>query len=676
MKPPEAGPASEPETSSPVTAGGHADAYGPAPRDSRLTRAAMLLPVIGAPAGLMFAILASLAISGWRVQHSAIVQVDPEWRPGDRVALRVHVQTGDGVGIPDAEVSASLVRDGQSVALAELKDVTGGGAAQGSLIAPDWAAGAAELQLDIRAGKEQFRERVPVTLTSTRAVRRGTVTVSGSIKNWADDTEPQPEKLRITMRALGRLAAGFDNTLLVRVTDVQGKPYVGEIEVRLIDGEFGTQKAVSGAPPVIVRGPTDGQGLLRFDGQLSTDVVRFEVRVPEPPPPVSPEGCAKCEADTAKSGRKPAKGGTKSGDAKSDAKSGDAKADAKSGDTKADAKSGDAKSGDAKIDAKSGDAKSGDAKPGEAKADVKSGDAKTGDATAATPDATAPAEPALLGARKVRMVSFAGAVRVTGEPLALRAGAPLTIAARALRAKKPVFIDLHGPDGAWVDTLAPVTGPEPPREWSTDGLAPGFVQIEAYQFTTAPGESAALARVQITEGEPDTDAALTPLFAQQRALLAVGRVEKGFDRELEGKYLDITEKRVIPAAEVPLARAWLLGTLPIEVLGPPLTLSTLPREQADLALRKQTWANGLRWFLLGGGGVFLLVTLVLIVLSHRRAAARLSGEIHGEGETATIAREIAEAQRSVLLRAVALVVTMACALVLTVVVLDKLLWSA
>jgi hypothetical protein len=46
-------------------------------------------------------------------------------------------------------------------------------------------------------------------------------------------------------------------------------------------------------------------------------------------------------------------------------------------------------------------------------------------------------------------------------------------------------------------------------EWSTAGLSPGFLQIEAYQFTTSPGESAALARVQITEGEPDTDAALT-----------------------------------------------------------------------------------------------------------------------------------------------------------------------
>lgn len=272
------------------------------------------------------------------------------------------------------------------------------------------------------------------------------------------------------------------------------------------------------------------------------------------------------------------------------------------------------------------------------------------------------------------MVSFAGAVKVTAEPLALASGQPLTIHARALRAKKPVFIDVHGPDGAWIDTLAPVITSEPPREWSTVQLRPGFVQVEAYQFTTSPGESAALARVQVTEGAPDSDASLLPLISQQRALLELGRAEKGFDRELEKAWLDAVEEAEVVAADVPLARAWLLGTLPIEVLGPPLALSTQVREQEAVAARKQTWALGLKWFLLGGGGLFLAVVMALVVLSHRRAAERLSREIHGEGATAEIAQEIRRAQRAVLLRAVALVVTMALGLVLTVIVLDKILW--
>ncbi len=611
----------------------------------------MLLPVIGAPAGLLFAILASLMISGWHVEHSAIVQVDTQWRPGEQLALRVHVQDGAGVGVPDAVVQASLRRGEQTAALAEARDVTGGGSTQATLRVPDWDAGPAELQLDVSAGDQRFRETVPLTIDRARVVRHGTVTISTSVKNWSDDTEPQPERLRIALRPLGRLAAGFDNTLLVRVTDAEGVPHVGPIEVIVLDGEFGEKRAVSGSgPQVVARGTTDAQGLLRFDGPLSTDVVRFEVRVLAPPivTAPSPEGCSKCE-EAARAALK--QGRRKPG-----------KAELRASETAA---AGTAAAGTVAA----GTAAAGTVAPGTAAA----GTVAPGTAAAGT---VAVIEQPPLGARKFRLVSFAGAVRVSAEPLALRSGATLQIHARALRAKKPVFVDVHGPDGAWVETFAPVTGPEPPREWSTAGLSPGFLQIEAYQFTTSPGESAALARVQITEGEPDTDAALAPLFEQQRALMSVGRVEKGFDRELERKYLDTIEKAVIPSAEVPLARAWLLGTLPIEVLGPPLALATLAREQADLAARKLRWAGGLRWFLLGGGGLFLLTTLLLIVISHRRAAAKLTGEIHGAAATAEIAREIAQAQRAVLLRAVALVVTMALGLVLMVVVLDKLLWSA
>ena len=626
------------------------EAGGSAP-DSRLTRVAMLLPVIGAPAGLMFAIFASLMISGWHVEHSAIVQVDTLWRPGERVAMRVHVQNGDGNGVPDATVQASLVRGEQTLALAELVDVTGGGATQGTFEVPAWAPGPAELVLAIQGGKQKFSETVPVRLDPAPEARRGTVMVSSSIKNWADDTEPQPERLRIALRPIGRLAAGFENALLVRVTDPEGVPHVGAVEVRLLDGEFGEVRADSAAPPVVFHGTTDAQGLLRFDGVLSTDVVRFEVRVAAP----VREPCSKCAA-----------GDTAVGHAMRMQAAEAAKAGA-----------GTAVATGTTATGTVGATGTTTSMPATDATDATVAASATGTTAAGPAGPLAPPEP--LGTRRFRLVSFAGAVRVTAEPLALRVGptleSALELRPRALRAKKAVFIDLHGPDGAWIDTLTPVTGPEPPRVWSARGLAPGFLQIEAYQFTTSPGESAALARVQLTQGDPDSDAALAPLFVEQRALLAVGRVEKGFDRELERKYLDVIEKAEVAASDVPLARAWLLGTLPVEVLGPPLALSSLPREQADVAARKQRWANGLRWFLLGGGGVFLLVTLLLIVISHRRAAARLTGEIHGEGATAAIAHEIRQAQRAVLLRAIGLVLTMAMGLVLTVVVLDKLLWN-
>jgi len=587
--------------------------------ESRLTRLALLLPVICAPLGLAVAILASFMVAGWHVTHSLIVQVEKQWRPDEALALRVHVLDGDNAGIPHATVAASLRRGEQSIALAEMRDINGNGATQGTLQAPNWPPGPAELVLAVRGGEDSFTEVVPIELAPTREARRGTLTISTSVKNWTDDTEPQPEQLRIALRPLGRLAAGFENTLLVRVTDPSGHAYVGPVEVYLLDGEFGGERGSRDGAVRIVAGSTDASGLLRLDGQLSTDVLKLEVRVPAPVPvpaamSETSEPCPKCEA-----------GGTAA-------------------------------------------ARRGVTAPGTAAAPAAA-------ESAGAPTPAPAAAPTWLGTRKFRLVSFAGAVRVSAEPLAIAPGGALAIHARGLRSKQLVYVDLHGPDGAWIDTLNPVTGPEPPRAWTPGPLSPGFLQIEAYQFATSPGESTALARVQITAGDPNTDAALAPLFVQQRALLELGRVEKGFDRELERKYLDWLEQAEVAVADVPLARAWLLGTLPIEVLGPPVATSTLTRELADVTARRLSWVTGLRWFILGGGGVLLLLTLLLIVFSHRQAAERLSREIHGKDATATIAHEIRQAQRSVLLRAVAMVVTMGLGLVLTVVVLDKLLWK-
>lgn len=670
-------PASAPESApvNPPGASGAGSGVGDGPqvvREGRLSRLALWLPIIGAPLGLLFAILASLAISGWRVTHSAIVQVEQVWQPRESLALRVHVLDGSGEGMASPQVTARLVRGDQVAELGVLQDV-GGGATQAGIVVPDWPPGPAQLQLTISPhgpsgliASREFAEVVDVELAASRAAIKGTLTISTSVKNWADDTEPQPDRLRIALRPLGRLSAGFDNTLLVRVTDPAGVPHQGPIKVRLVDGEWGAHRGGGEPLAVVADGSTDAQGLLRFEGKLATDVIRFDVEVAAPALPVAAPAEVK-----GKAGKRAAK---KTAEVKAaGAEAGAKPADAKTGDAEpADAKAGDVKSSDAKP----ADAKSGVAKPADTKA-AEAGDAEAGvPVSADMPAGTgAPDGPAPLGTRRFRLVSFAGAVKVTAEPLAIASGQPLAIHARVLRAKKPVYIDIHGADGAWVDTLAPVVGAEPPREWSTVALRPGFVQVEAYQFTTSPGESAALARVQVTDGTPDSDESLAPLITLQRAQLELGRTEKGFDRELERAWLDAVEKADIAAADVPLTRAWLLGTLPVEVLGPPLALSTLVREQEALVARKQAWALGLKWFLLGGGGLFLLVVLALVVVSHRRAAAHLSREIHGEGHAAEIAQEIAGAQRAVLLRAVALVVTMGLGLVLTVVVLDKLLWQ-
>lgn len=572
-------------------------AFGPpAPGGgSRASRLVYLLPVIGAPLGMGAAIFASFAIAGWHVTHSAIVQIEPRWIAGEQLAARVQVLDGADQPVPIAQVEVALTRGDERAALGTLRDTAGIGTAQGRVAAPPWPPGPARLELQI-AAHESFRETIDVELVASRAARRGAATVSGSTKNYADDTEPQPDKLKIVLRPLGRVAAGFENALVARVTDPEGRPHRGAVEIRLLDGEFGPHRAARDAPALVTRADTDAAGLLRIDGLLASDVVRFEVRALAPQN--MPEG------------------------------------------------TGSEKPGDKGMSPEAG-------------AEVEAG--------AAEPEA------APLAARKFRMVSFAGAVTVDAAPWTAGVGDALTIKARGLRPKRAVFVDVRGPDGAWVDTLdPPIVGPEPPRTWSSAGLSPGLVQVEAYHFTNAPGESAGLARVALGPG-PGQSPPLSALIALQRERLEIARVEKDFDVALERKYLDALESAALDDGARALAEAWLLGTLPVEIHGPPTVLATRAREDADMTATRRLWAGRVRWLLLGGGGLFLAVTTLLIVISHRGAAERLTREMLGQGPE--VAAEVRRAQRAVLLRALGLLVSMAFGLVLTAAVLDKLFWQ-
>lgn len=587
----------------------------PEPPEAAQSRLAYLLPVIGAPLGMGAAIFASFAISGWKVTHSAIVQVEPQWVAGEPLAARVQVFDGGGQPVPGARVEVALRQGEQRTALATLHDAAGVGSAQGRLRAPAVAPGPAQLELDISA-HESFREVVPLEIVTSRPARRGTYTVSGSTKNYADDSDPQPEALKIALRPLGRLVAGFENTLVARVTDNAGKPRRGPVEVVLLDGEFGPHKAGRDSPATILAGETDAAGLVKISGLLATDVVRFEVRALPVPTDTSPETGPKEPVPAGK----PQKTGAK------------APADAAGAEAPAVAEPGAPAAGSA-----------------------------------------APAAPKPVAARKFRMVSFAGAVAVDVAPTTAGVGDPLTIKARGLRPKRAVFVDLHGPDGAWVDTLdPPVVGLEPPRTWSSEGVPAGLSQIEAYHFANAPGESAGIARVAFGPG-PGQLPPLTELLALQRARLELPRVEKDWSRELEENYLGALAAVTLTPDELALTRTWLLGTLPVEVLGPTTVLSTRGREEETVTAERRLWAGRVRLLLLGGGGLFLLVCTALIVRSHRGAAERLAREMESQGPD--VVAEVRKAQRAVLLRAVGLLVTLACGLVLTAAVLDKLFWQ-
>jgi len=281
--------------------------------------------------------------------------------------------------------------------------------------------------------------------------------------------------------------------------------------------------------------------------------------------------------------------------------------------------------------------------------------------------------------RRFRMVSYAGAVNVDLGRLGLGSSTPVEIHARGLSGKRPVFVDVYDQWGSWIDTLQPpVVGAEPPRQWQLPEVKPGIVQFEAYHYTNSPGESTAIARLQITDGDPDSSATLAPLIERQRGRLDLARIERGFDAAHERAYLDALAKADVAPADVALARGWLLGTLPVQVFGPPTALVTRAREESLLAAERRTWTLGLRWFMLGGGGLFLAAMTALMLRSHALAAERTMRELQslvGDEELIDIRRHIRAALRGALLRGAGVIAVMAGALILTVMLLENLLWE-
>ncbi|MCA9661371.1 MAG: hypothetical protein KC486_23730 [Myxococcales bacterium] len=534
---------------------------------------ALWIPVFVASFGMAVVILLSLWVSGWRNEQALIAQFEPQWRVGEQLALRVLHIDGERQPLAGSQVTAVVFQEGHGVQpLGEFADAGEVGVLQGRFTVPTLAPGPAAIGLEVaHPGLGPLREWIAVEVVDERPQRQGALTISTSNLNWGDNTEPQPEGMQIVVRPERRLLAGFDNTLMIRVTDPDGNPRPGHVEVALLGGEFMAQRGSSREPPILLSERTDALGLAMLRGALTSEILEIEVRIVEP--------------------------------------------------------------GEVFID-----------------------------------------EGRVLGRRRFRMVSFAGAVRLEGEPLALRAGEPASIAARGLRRSRPIYVDVHGTDGAWVDTLEPVVGLQPPRQWSTAGVEPGFIQAEAYYFTNDPGESAEILRLQITDDDPGGVASLRPVVDRYHALLDAPRVEKSFDRESEAAFVAYLGRAELSEAEVKLARRFLVGTLPIQVIGPPLAITTFEREQADLVAAKVAWYSGLRWGLLGGGGLFLLLLALLILVRHGSTAKATAEALGSAGDDPEIAAAINSARRGALVRMWAVVVVMGLGLVLVAVALERIVW--
>jgi hypothetical protein len=539
--------------------------------DSPLGRGVLgRLFVLGGPLGLAIAIVLSLWVSYMHVRHTLVVQVETQWRVGERLAVRAHIVAERPGPITAARGRAWVAQGERSHPLGELESAAGTGVVQATFRVPELEVGPAELHLELEADEvEPMHEVLPISIVERRERRVPVPMIAGSTLQHGDDTDPQPDDVRIVVRPFGRILAGFDNTMMVRVTDPEGRPHQGRIEIVLESGEF--MQARGGT--ILHHGPTDRLGFVFLDGLLTSDVLRLEIRVLDTDRPQQ-------------------------------------------------------------------------------------------------------------HVRRVRMVSYAGAVVVEPSTLVLEHGSTdeasrtLELHAFGLSAKLPVFVDVYGPDGGFIDVLPPFVRREPPRDWTLPAVDAGVVQIEAYHFTKEPGESTAVARLQVVEG-PRERASLAPLVEQHREQMGIARVESGFDPALERAHLDWLLTAELDENEVEAARRWLLGTLPVTVYGPPTALVTHERDIAALTQTQRQWTIGLRIFLLGGGGLFLFMMTWAMVRAHGRAAATTLKEL--ERLTEGTAREqawkhVRRARRAAFVRGLGVVAVMAAGLVLTTIMLESLLW--
>lgn len=543
-------------------------------------RSVSRLFVLGGPLGLAIAIMLSLWVSGWHVTHTVTVQTEPQWVPGEQLAIRVQVMP-EGID-PPSSISASLTLEqgGRAHSLAALTEA-GPGLLQGGVEVPSLTPGTATLVVHVEAPPWEPRdERIELEVVETRTPVEARHVVSSSMSQYADDSDPQPESHAFDVRARGRVLAGFDNELWLRITDAKGTPWSGPAAIRLVDGELGDARGNPDDPPVLWEGRTDAAGLASIHGALSSEVLRLEV---------------------------------------------------------------------------------------EARSEVGS-------------EVGSEDQPAkVLAKRRIRLVSFAGAVDLRIDPVTAAPGQEVEVLAAGLSAKRPVFVDVYGPDGAWVETFAPpVQGREPARSWTPPAGREGMLQLEAYHFTNEPGESTAVARLLVDPRPPIDLGLLEPLVARQRATLSRPRLDRTWDETRERGYLDAISRRSLPPEAMASARAWLTGTLPIEVHGPPTVLRSRERDLAAMLETKQAWAMGMRIFLLGGGGLFLVAMTILMIRSHSRDAEATLRELKtlNQGvERELLEAHVEQARRSAMLRGLLMIVMMAGGVACAVVLLESFVWD-
>ncbi|HVI03276.1 MAG TPA: hypothetical protein VM869_31485, partial [Enhygromyxa sp.] len=392
----------------------------------RAPRLHWALMILG-PIGLAIAIMSSLWSSSRQVERSVNIQVESTWAPGEQLAVRTQILDGQLAPLePDTAVSLEAVdAEGQHHALAELESV-GPGLSQGSFTVPELALGEGELSVHY----------APALATGL---------------------EPFDERLPITVvgeREQGKGRQVVSGHILQWADDTDPQPPEVRIDLRpaerLLAG-FDNELFVrvtdpAGKPwrPKREGAPANIQVLL-ISGEFAGEIGKSE----QPPVlyegPLDQLGLARFH-----------------GELRSDVVRFEVRL-----------------IGDAELAALM------PAPPIEGQPPVAE------PPPAEPPVAQPPAEKSKYYSgpkRRLRFVSHAGTVRVRASTNFAHPGDAVMVSIEAISARKPAFVDVHGPDGAWIDTFTPPLQVPQEREWTIPagigegaGKAGAVIQFEAYQ---------------------------------------------------------------------------------------------------------------------------------------------------------------------------------------------------
>ncbi len=238
---------------------------------------------LAAALGVGFGLFVSLWVGAWEIERSVVVYAESVAVRGAPYPVRVESQDAHGEAVAIERVELSYEPDeGPVVRLGELSPLGAGfrGIHGATLRFPGAGEGEGTLVVRVhQAGHETTRWTIPVAVRGSRRARAPARLNNESKLALIDDSDPQPDALKIDVEVMGQMLAPFTNVFMVRLTDADGRPLRRAVKVSLASGMFGALQGSHDAPPVVFEGSTDGDGLARFKGRVQTEVIRLKVDV-------------------------------------------------------------------------------------------------------------------------------------------------------------------------------------------------------------------------------------------------------------------------------------------------------------------------------------------------------------------------------------------------------------